>query len=209
MKLSFDLDDVIVQFFPSFLRFYNARKGTSLRFEDVTSFKLWEIGIGESMDDVAGLVHEFHDAGGFSEMSFVDGAQKGFERVSREHETYVVTSRPRKYEITTIDFFKRNLPYFPIERVVFSRSIFASHGHSDSKINSKAEICRDLGIDCHVDDYYGYAEQFEGGKVLLFNSPWNQNGQLPQNIDRVYGWNGMNGGNGVLQEIDRLEGKND
>ena len=27
-----------------------------------------------------------------------------------------------------------------------------------------------------------------GIKVLLFNQPWNQNGELPKSITRVYNW---------------------
>ncbi|MEK6826183.1 MAG: hypothetical protein AABX90_00975, partial [Nanoarchaeota archaeon] len=60
-----------------------------------------------------------------------------------------------------------------------------------SRGRSKAEVCREIGIDAIVEDSLEYAQEcaVEGKKVVLLDCPWNQSEDLPPNIHRAKSWN--------------------
>ena len=48
MKIGIDLDDVIVNFFPSFLEFYNRQYEKNFDIKNMSSYHIWEVGIGKN-----------------------------------------------------------------------------------------------------------------------------------------------------------------
>jgi len=69
--------------------------------------------------------------------------------------------------------------------------MFSKLHFSQKKIKKKSEICKELRIDFLVEDSLEYARECakNGTKVFLFNAPWNQTDNLPDNIIRINSWN--------------------
>jgi uncharacterized HAD superfamily protein len=55
----------------------------------------------------------------------------------------------------------------------------------------KCEICLEKNIDIMIEDNLHYALQNANKNITtyLIDRPWNQDGQLPELIKRVYSWN--------------------
>jgi len=66
---------------------------------------------------------------------------------------------------------------------------------SDASIaRTKGELCQELGADYIIDDQLKHCVGAAklGLKALLFgNYLWNQNGSLPENVQRVDDWSGV------------------
>lgn len=75
MKIGIDVDDVTVEFMPRLLDFYNSRYGRNLRFEDIVSFRLWDVGIGKTKAEAIKIVYDFYGSEFYGEMDFVKGAR--------------------------------------------------------------------------------------------------------------------------------------
>ncbi|MGV8151834.1 MAG: 5' nucleotidase, NT5C type [Candidatus Nanoarchaeia archaeon] len=182
MKIGFDFDDVIVDFFPTFLDFYNQKYNKKFKIEDITSFYLWEIGIGKNKEESIALIDEFYDSFYFNKIPLRTGAKKGINNIlGKGHEIYTITSRPKRFDEKT----KISIDNF------FSKShlkLLYSSGMHNKENGTKAEICKNLGIEIIVEDAPKYALECagEGIKVLLMDRPWNK--KLKKGITRVYNW---------------------
>lgn len=181
MKIGIDLDDVVVDFFPSFLNFYNAEYEKNFRFEDINNYHIWEVGIGENKEEAIALVDEFYDSSWFEKIPVVEGAEKGVEELLRlDKKLKIITSRPLRFREKTNNFFKR---YFSDLKL----GIYYSSGlHQQG--GTKADICKREGIDIFIEDCLKYAEECaeNGVRVLLLDKPWNQEGN--GKVERVYNW---------------------
>jgi uncharacterized HAD superfamily protein len=181
MKIGLDLDDVISDFFPSFISFYNQRYGKNARFEDMTDYSIWKVGIGRDREEVIAFFNEFFESLESDEMPLVLGAKSGVEELACSNTGLsIVTSRPVRFMRKTQAFLKKYFPEIPF-------SIHYSSGlHNSDK--TKAQICKREGIEVFVEDCLKYAEECaqNGVRVLLFDKPWNQgsNGK----IERVHNW---------------------
>lgn len=166
MKIGIDIDDVIVDFLPSFINFYNERYNKNIRFEDMTSFFLWEVGVGTNRKDVIKFVDEFYDSENFYDMPLIAGAKEAINLLSKEHEIYIITSRPIKLKEKTIEFFKINFPDIDL-KIFFSKGI---HHPGDTK----SEISKRLGLSIFIEDNYIEGFDLKRTKVFLMNKPWNK-----------------------------------
>jgi hypothetical protein len=60
LSKDFDLDDVLLDTMKSFLEFYKINHRQEIRFEDITDYHLWEVGIGRNREELIEYVREFH-----------------------------------------------------------------------------------------------------------------------------------------------------
>jgi len=172
MKIGIDYDDVLVDTFPSFIDFHNHRHGTNFRIEDITSYFIWEVGIGRTKEEAINFFREFYDSLEFDEMPLVEGAREGVLELSRLSGRFVevVTSRPLEFRVKTIGLIRRRL----------SDAHLTLHYSSDFHNNAngmKAEICQALELDYYAEDCFAYARDIaqRGIRVLLRRRPWNEN----------------------------------
>lgn len=191
MKIGLDLDEVIVEFARGYLNLYNQKYNKNVKFEEIFSYNLWEP-LRISRKEAFDLADDYYDSESFDNIKLVDGAKQGLEKLAHNNELLIVTSRPIYVQHKTEEFLQRTFPEVPID-VVYSGDVFNSQG------KTKANICENLGLSWFVEDREEYALECaeRGIKVLLFDKPWNRNGQLHKNITRVFSWQH------ILEEIIR------
>ena len=181
MNIGIDLDEVVVDFINPFIDYFNKRFGTTFEVEDMHSYNLWECGMGGNREEAIRFVREFYESDNFEKIPFWSGARETINYLRRNHKIYIITSRPEEFREKTDRFLAEN----------FSGNGFSVlySGDFHRQGRTKAEICRDYGIDVHLDDNLKYALECarEVRKVFLFDKPWNQQ-PVNGNIVRVKTW---------------------
>ena len=181
-RIAVDLDEVIVDFIPAFLKFFNDRYGRNISFADITSYNLWESGIGETKEEAIKYVLEFCSTDSFTYVPLVRGSKEAINQLAGKYQVNVVTSRTEGLREKTDEFLRRHFPNTPLV-VNYASDFYGGNNQT------KAQICKALGVDVVIEDNLSYA--FDCSKsgliVYLLNKPWNQ-GILPENIKRVESW---------------------
>jgi uncharacterized HAD superfamily protein len=181
MKVGVDIDDVITETFLGLINFINKKYGRNHTYGGITSYNLWEIGIGSDKSEAIKLVEEFFDLEGDSKSRLIEGSIAALESIHCSgDEIFIITSRPLSIRSQTDSFLKGCLGNIPYQ--VFYSGDFYGQG------KTKVEICNELGIDLMIEDCLDYAEGFENQKVCLLDKPWNQKDNLPSNVIRVFNW---------------------
>ena len=117
MKIGIDLDDVVLDFFPSFFDFYNRRYGVNFKISDVTSYNIWEIGIGRTKEEAVSFIDEFYESDDYDGIPFVEGSREGLDELGRDNELLIITSRLTRYKPTKTATIKNIKP--TIEKIFF------------------------------------------------------------------------------------------
>jgi uncharacterized HAD superfamily protein len=185
MKIGIDLDDILADFFPSFLNFYNRTHQKHFSIADITNFHIWKIGIGRTKEEAIAFVDEFHDSAHYDLIPPVQGSRESLVELSQlpDSSLYIITSRPLNYRIKTNKFIQKHFSSIPL-------AVYYSHDFNNGEGPKKSEICQRLEVDFFVEDCFAYAKSCseKGLNVLLLDKPWNQNEELPKNITRVHNW---------------------
>ncbi len=185
MLIGIDLDDVLAETFFAFDQFHNSTYGTSFTKEDHFTFdlsKFWNV----SQEEAKRRVREFNASKYSLEIKPLLGAKEALLELSKEHEIKVITSRLEEISDKTEKWLEEHYPDHDFE------VHYANHYYGIEH-QKKSEICQNLGIDILIDDCLEYALEcsLEGIKVLLLDNPWNQRGNLPENVTRVSDWNNI------------------
>ncbi len=187
MKIGIDVDDVTFEFVSTLVDFYNLRYGKNLKFEDIVSFRLWEVGIGKTKEEAIKIVYDFYGSEFYEEMPFVKDASESILKLCEENEGCFVSARYSVVRERTSRFL---MEQFPKSQVFYSRSYIDSG-------KTKAEICLEKGIEVMIEDEISTAVGcYEAGiRTLLFDKPWNRNGKDRNDdgkacgkLERVYNW---------------------
>ena len=98
---------------------------------------------------------------------------------------YVITARTEDIIEHTLKWIKKNFPN-KFKYVHFAHNPY----FGKEKTKSKADFCKDLGIDLLIEDNLDFATEAakENIRVFLFDAPWNKSKSLPKNIKRVKSW---------------------
>jgi len=179
LKIGIDIDDVILDFVPSFINYYNLRFGSSIILADMVTPNLWEIfvlnkpGFSEMLD-------EFHETDFYKKMPFVAGFKENLGKL-KDFDLQIITSRHDKNKEMTWEWFRKEIPGFNIP-ILFSGDFYGG-------ALTKEQICNKFGINILIEDHPIYALNCaqNGTKVLLMDKPWNQNCEH-ENIIRVKNW---------------------
>jgi len=179
MKIGIDLDDVLADFVPSFLNFYNAKYGKKIRIEEIHSFDLWKCGIGKTREEASFFIKQFYESADFDSISLIKGAGEAVDYLSENNDLSIITSRNPEAREKTEKFLQRYFPKIPV--------FYSGGNYSSGK--TKAEICSETGREIFIEDCLNYAVECSKlvGRVLLFDRPWNQE-NVDVNILRVKNW---------------------
>jgi hypothetical protein len=173
VKIGYDLDDVIVDFFSSFLEFYNKKYGASYALKDVTSFWIWEVGIGKNKDEAIRFVDEFHESEYYDKIPLVRGARDGISEIFRltQEKPLIVTSRALNSRVKTNKSLERHF-----SDAEFSFQIHYSGDFHSGNGCAKAVVCRESNLDYFVEDCFDYAKTCGrvGTRTFLLRKPWNE-----------------------------------
>ena len=181
-KIGIDIDEVVVEFVKGYLKIYNKKYNQNKSFENIFCYDLW-IPLGITREEAFAISNRFYDSEDFENISLVDGAGEGIEKLSKKNKLFFITSRPVKIKEKTEQFFKKNFPYLPLN-LIFSGDIWGSQE------KKKPIICKKLGIEIIIEDNINYALDCASVGVFtyLLDKPWNQNGNLNNNMIRVKNW---------------------
>jgi len=165
MKIGIDLDNIVLDTFPSFLKYHNENYGTTFSLKDITNYHIWEIGIGRNREEAVGYMSDFFES--VEDIPFVEGAEESIQKLMNENKIYFITSRAGSHKFGAIKFIRDKYPDLT-DRLIFSGD-FSGNG------KSKAEICQGLGIKSYVEDHYDFLLPFKekGINSLLLKYPWN------------------------------------
>ncbi len=183
MTIGIDLDEVLADFTGAIIKFHNKAFNTSFQKEHFHTYEFWRIW-GGTASDAAKEINEFYKSRHFENINPVFGSRKGVDILSKKHNLKIITARQNYIADKT----KKWLDNHFADK--FSEIHFANHYSPIGKSVKKSEICSKINIDLMVEDRLEYAKDCVsvGKNVLLFDCPWNQSADLPENIKRVYSW---------------------
>ncbi|MFH1801834.1 MAG: hypothetical protein ABH864_00095 [archaeon] len=194
MKIGIDLDGVVVDLVTPLLNYYNKKNGTSFVYRQINHHDFWVL-LGLSRQDGVQSVDEFMEDTSFDVVKPQEGAIEAIKELGEEHELVVVTSRPELYVEKTLEWIDHYLSG------VFDRAVFTHEYPAVAGVVRKGEICKAEKVDVMVEDFdrnlLGCAKFCK--KVLLFDQPWNQKSQLPENGIRIKSWDD------VLKQVNEIQ----
>lgn len=196
MKIGIDLDDVLADSLPHYLRAFNKRFGLEVELADGA----WRIADRfphiprQEADD---FFTELIDDGFFSSRSLMPYAKEAVETLTDDgHYLYIITGRTPRDERITMDWLTRVGVLSHFEAVM--------HRTREPVGHHKSSAASELQLDLFIEDELAVALAVSetATPVLLFDQPWNQ-GPLPDNVHRIGSWGEaltriaeLNGGNG-------------
>jgi 5'(3')-deoxyribonucleotidase len=178
-RIGIDLDEVVLEFVKSFIKFYNKQNNTKIKYEDIKTYHFWEHGIGKNREDSIRWVDNFYNTNLYDRLLFVEGAKESINILNQDKILYIVTSKPIRHVPKTEKIIRKNLPQMDI--------YYSSDFHGGQSL-TKAQIATYLCLDAIIEDNQNYASQcLEAGiRPLLLDKPWNQD--TDPRIERVYNW---------------------
>lgn len=182
-RIGIDVDDVVIEFFNNYLKFFNSHFGKNVTFKDISRYHIWELELGVSKEEALSIVVQVHNSEHPKKTSLVEGAKESINNLSKKYEIFFVTSRPTSVKERTISFLKEIFPELKFE-IIFSGDI---HGNA----KTKAEICFERGITTIIEDSASYAFDCaqKGVRAFLLDKPWNQEYEQHENLIKVKDWN--------------------
>lgn len=185
MKIGIDIDEVIAETLPEFIRYHNETHGSALKYHDFESYKMDEV-LGLEEVEVVKRFGEFFRSPYHKEIRPVDEATRILSELTKSHELIAITARLGPARDATEGWLATHFPG------VFSSFHFAWNEYiqaQDGTPPRKGELCNDLGISLFVDDsirtLMGCVNR--GVKGLLFGRPWNRNFPV-ESMTRISSW---------------------
>lgn len=181
MRIGIDLDDVLADSLPHYLRAFNARFGFEVRLADAAwriADRFPQIPRQEADDFFSELIAD----GFFSSRSLLPHAKKAVETLADDgHDLFIITGRTPRDERITMDWLTRVGVRSHFEAVV--------HRTCDPVERHKADVASGLGLGLFIEDELTVALAVADAAipVLLFDRPWNQ-GPLHGNVRRIESW---------------------
>lgn len=173
--IAIDLDDTLASLTPAIVGYASKMLGRPMRIGNITDKDYWaQYGIDDH--EAISIVHGYNLAG-FPELQPVAGAFEAVRALAEQYELHVLTSRdPASASITDAWI----AVHFPS---LFSGVHCLGNQYVSTNARSKAEACRELGVQAIVDDSAAYLTDCiqNGGvplAVLFGNYPWNVGQEL-------------------------------
>jgi uncharacterized HAD superfamily protein len=188
--IAVDIDDVLSKSAEGFVAFSNERWSMNLTPEDYN--EEWAVVWGVSLDEALQRSLEFHASGVIGQYETVDAALPVLERLKKDYDLVVVTSRRSVLKPETDAWIGRHFPGIFKElhyAGIWDNLTNDSVGYALKR--TKAELCRELGAEYLIDDQLkhcvGAAEA--GIRSLLFAT--RPPDGLPHGITPVENWNAV------------------
>lgn len=173
LKIGVDIDSVLAEIMPLFLRSIEKRHGLILKKEDITKWNMkWNIfDLDDRMhektidlyEEICFVLDKLYDD--VIDVPLVAGAKEGMEYLRKHYDVKLITSRNETTtKIATQKWVKKN---FGDIEVVFT----------DADKNG-------YNVDVLVDDAPHHITSFaqKGGWAIIFNQPWNKEIEIGENM---------------------------
>ena len=179
LKIGVDCDEPLADFNAHLCPWMNAKYGTDYKREDIISYKLWEIWKC-SKEEALKIIEHFYEEQ-LEHVPPVEGSIAAVKELAQQHELLVITSRFGSAISKTVPWINQHFSN-KFSDVVFTKN-YAKGGNG----KTKAQICKELGVDILIEDFIQYSLDCNklGIPVLLFNTPWNQDSELPEGMTKL------------------------
>lgn len=179
-KVAADADEVLLDFIPRLIDFYNRRFGMNLTSEDYIYYdleKVWNTTRHEAVE----IINNFYRSQEFKQILPVKGAQEAIKILSKSNELSVVTSRPPFIEVDTRDSLNKHFGN------VFSEIFLNGQYGIHSSGLDKSGYCLKNGIFVILEDNLDVAQKCaeKDITIFLFDKPWNRQSFQSRKIIRV------------------------
>ena len=183
MKIGIDLDDVLGNMVPVFMRYHNDTYGTTLTKEDMWSYDFHKV-LQISLEESIKRIYDFERSSKLMDIVPIQGAKEAVQQLANKHHLVVITARDDEFAQTTDHWIETHFPG------MFSDIYFANHQSATSTPRNKGDICKEIGASLMIDDSFQNALSCYGvcDNVLLFDAPWNKHEKLLDGIHRVSSW---------------------
>ncbi len=182
-NIGFDLDDVLLNFSDILRDHMNEKYKKNVQRDEINTFQI-EGHFGISSIEARETIDNFFFHDDHLKAIPIKGSQEAIERLSKSNNLHIITAKPDMLEQITKEWLDKHFPN------KFKAVYFANWFIKNEKKRNKSEICLETGTDIFIDDSLDTAVDVSsvGIPVLLFDKPWNQKVDLPDNVTRVYSW---------------------
>ncbi len=183
MLIAVDLDEILAGFLDAFILFYNEKYNANLNRDNFHTYKYWEV-LKCTRDESIRTVYEFYKTPHFKNIKAIDGSIEGINELNREHELIIITGRPNYVKKETEKWIESHFSNKFSE--VYLTNLFSLNG----SFVTKTEICKDMKTSIAIEDDFEHAKDYSSNniKVLLKKYKWNENKDLPHNVEYVNNW---------------------
>jgi 5'(3')-deoxyribonucleotidase len=183
MKIAIDIDEVLGDFMPNFIKFYNDKYKTNLIIDDLPSYYLWNF-LDVTRENMIQRVYDFHKTDYFKNIKPIKDAEESVKKLKENNELFIITSRQNAVIEETKQWIEK---YFPN---IFSEIYFTNNLSKNGESKTKKEICDLINADILIEDSLEYCLECmsPNRKIFLLDYSWNKNNNLPKEITRVYSW---------------------
>jgi 5'(3')-deoxyribonucleotidase len=180
MKIGVDMDEVIADTLPEYINFLNDTEKLGLTRDRFTRYYTWDTWDGSDTEKVA-LFDRYYKSEYFYKVKPIAGALEGLQKLSENHELYIITSRPDEVAQPTELWLKK---YYP--------NLFSGVYYANYRLNrKKSDICKTLEVQLMIEDSLEYALNCAENDIdtILLKFPWNNRELSHPRINRVDSWN--------------------
>lgn len=190
-KIAVDCDDVIANMNDAVREFANSTQGYTHTREDYLVegeyYGYYERIWGAETDQPVNLFGQFVEAGSLGRLEPLPKAIEVLHELKeRDYSLTIVTARSEPAVEFTESWLDKHAPQL-FDDVTYTYRWIAESGEK----MTKAEICREIGARCLIDDNYEHCRLMAeiGGQALLFGDyGWNRSRPLVPNMIRVNDW---------------------
>ncbi len=163
MLIGHDVDEMLLQFLPSFLRWHNLEYGSCLEMEDMDDFDMSNR-LDCNREECARRIFEFYDHPMMENLIPVPGAVDALSYLGLKHENIAITSRTKSLREIT----QRSIDKYFYDSI---KGLYLTGEWIGNGGKTKGEVCLDLGVDVLVDDRPKYCHEAVdvGIDAILFN----------------------------------------
>jgi len=181
MRIGIDLDDVLVDSLPHYLRAFNQRFGFTIDLADA-AWRMFRKYPQIPRQEIDEFFSELIEGGFFTSRPLLPGAREAMERLADDgHHLFIVTGRSPKDEAITRNW---------LNQVGLARHFSGLvHQGIEPVGRYKSEAASELRLDLFIEDELAVAIAIAEADipVLLYDRPWNQ-GTLLDHVRRVRSW---------------------
>jgi 5'(3')-deoxyribonucleotidase len=188
LVIAVDFDDVLVDSSKVLPEIYNEKFGTDLRYEDMYVGHYGRFGVSTQAAAIQRL-HSVMQCDAYTGLKPSIEVVEVVRRLASQHELHVITGRAGFLEPYTRAILDSNFPD------CFTSLEHTNHfddGDTTVVRRSKAQVCKQIGVDMLIDDLPLHVEQVlqSGvGRVVLFGEyPWNQSSAMSNGMSRCRTW---------------------
>lgn len=191
LKIAVDCDDVLVNTCKIQIDYYNKTFNEQLLPEYFYTWphRTWGT---SSKALAANRICESFKAPQFKYAVPRSDAVKAVHSLAKNHDLYVITGRPESISEDTNTLIYRHFTHC-FKAIEYTN--FVDNAKNRCKKRSKAEVCRQLGIDVFIDDCAIHCKEVAAAgtkHVFIFgNYDWNKDNDTQNGLTRCNNWNEM------------------